>query len=289
MVFRNAELEAIRKASNTFKGLAADIDGTLHGGPYDWTHIQASLLSVVRAGKPVAIVTGRGVSLEANLLPVLGDLPVTLATANGSRMVQYDGKSPTPNVIYSHELLIDEVRAVVETYEEFCADNGHAPTSMISPDADKLAALLPDPFVTVSHQHNGVWAEPTKVCLEMPRSLFGTLDVDLARLLGPSVNVYRGSETIVDVTRAQITDGKKAAVTRFADLHQIHPDSIVCLGDSPHGNDSGLLSGPLSFTNNGAAYEEYCLSESHPNLKVIGCCSQDPVGAMHDLIAHLIA
>lgn len=252
--------------------IGADFDGTLFDGAKMNYGQVANLIDLVAShGKIMAIITAREATIKKNLLPLvmerlkksasLSPFPLYLGVANGATLFEISGGSI--QALYRNEIRVQDALAVASIYKSLF-DKVVPPwvAENMRSDADVLKDAIPEPYRDITLQHSGVWAEPSKLTIAVPES--AATDVPefvrffASQLRGSRFNVKWGGQSVVDITPKFTTDEKRNP-TGDSKLHAMQylmtyvgstdERAIVTFGDTPNGNDAGLLSFTNSFTN----------------------------------------
>jgi hydroxymethylpyrimidine pyrophosphatase-like HAD family hydrolase len=247
--------------------MAFDYDGTLHDSKdenYGTEAVAQLMLDIARRGVIPAIITARGATALTGILPILLELSAAeqqssslyLATANGGalRRIAYG----QVNTLYERRLPMSEIRLLLSHYSKLGLQITADEAQRMRSDAQKdWQDHIPPEYLQVALEHNGAWAEPTKMTFLFPRSAgpesWASLVLKMRESVGPDYMVAWGGQAVFDVTKALPggIDGKKYTVDNLGIMHSVSPDRRVTFGDTPDGNDSAMLKNPLSigFTN----------------------------------------
>lgn len=265
------KLEELRE--NGVRIMAADYDGTIFSSKLGASisesrdMVSELLHDVEKGGVVPAIITARHATLfngQYDSLQQSGiEGPLYIATANGRGLARYENGSLER--IYMHSLSSVDIDNIIRAYTDLNID---LPDSVDAHRQNSLkqdwSGVIPDHLVDRARSEKGVWIEEPKISLIFPRdwSPSQLLQVvsRLQKELGDRYQVDWGGKPVVDVSLAfpHDVDGKVYALERIA--HDIasrtgeDPSTLVrkhtgTFGDTPLGNDSGLLSMPFGFTN----------------------------------------
>lgn len=297
----------LKKAKPQVLALVMDQDGTIKGGDdpqYQKANVAELLQKIVRAGKYPAIITASGASALKSFSP-LNDfyaqekiaLPTFIGIGNGTALYRFDINGR--NEIYNHGLTLDEVKAIVEVWQNVY-ETMEITESDLQPKGLETfkefmetdwTGYIPEDYIEVFKHYNGsCFTEQIKVTVVFPswgaekqRELVKKMQTELDRGLGKSKYLaIRGDETFLHITHTFDVDPKLFALqTTMKDLG-LTPEQVIAIGDLPLDNDKGLLveSGlPYTFTNR--YFEKIDLDE--PPFILPGS-SQSPVGSVYQAI-----
>ena len=266
-----AERQAIRKLkelkTNGLKLLGLDYDGTIydrHASPPYNSH-QAAIdlaLNIMKAGVNLGLITSRDASIKKILFPPLlrasqeiADLFVFVGGANGSNLTEI--KNGEKREIYNHCLILDQIKTIIDVYNELSVLN-------LDPKSKKVierfltedwSGYVPNNLFTISKENPGVWVEQSKVSLILPsnqkmqRKVMTDLQEKLKEQLGDELTIVWANDPFVHVSKKLEFDGKLLAIQTIMKELGTDEHHTAAFGDTPHGNDKGLLSLPYSFTN----------------------------------------
>lgn len=244
-----------------------DYDGTVRNGvDYEIPEVIALTEKILSRGRLIAFVTARAATAFKTLVPPLRellnriDMPVPVFIAGGNGVILHKMTKDESVEIYNHGLTAPQILRVVEIgkkiYEEL--NIGSA-----DPSEKGLATLgkflkenwedyIPSEIIDICRSYKGrLFAEKSKVTFVLPKdkSLREKVVSDFNEKLNGEYQASMGDDTYVHITRKLEEDGKVVAVKTILKSLNLKLNQAATFGDTPLGNDAGLLNFPYSFTN----------------------------------------
>ncbi|HEY9695687.1 MAG TPA: ElyC/SanA/YdcF family protein [Trichocoleus sp.] len=262
--------------------IAFDYDGTLFGDGK--THVDAAklLVKVIKAGINVAVVTGRDATVRRALVPEFiqqcngRNLSFFLATSNGVNVYRVD--STGAHCLLNNPIRFEDIKRVVAAYRRLNIIGSKLRIlEHLNLASQKWEGLLKREFILISRRNPGVWVEPSKISLAFPLSFTDRKKAikALEAELGGEFALTFGSD-VVDVIPQLCMEPKRYALDFILDHTGGSLLSTVSFGDTPLGNDRGLIEIPFGFTN------DITINVASQPPFVLGCGSNSPVQVIYD-------
>ena len=254
------------RCGNSIKVIATDYDGTLHGGKHDHSDAVNLVIKIMNSRIIPVVVTARDATLRREFVLTLNkrlrdsidlsDTPVFIATANGSSL--YEIRNGTERVIYQNSFFDHEISSIIKAYRA-CHGPDLASASykerMRNSANEEWQPFINEDLLQQARSNPGVWIEPSKVSLALPEdknaaaSFVENLKITLQ---DRPFNISWGGKGLVDVIKNlpgfTHDQSKLFPLDKIKEIYGVTDNSIVSFGDTPTGNDRGLLSLPNSFT-----------------------------------------
>jgi len=253
--------------TNSLRLLGLDYDGTIydrHASPPYNNHQTAMdlVLNIMKAGVNLGLITSRDVSIKRVLFPPLlkasqeiAGLPVFVGGANGSNLTEI--KNGQRREIYNHGLTLDQIKAIVDVYDKLNVSNLDSRSNKVIERflTEDWSGYVPNNLFAISKKNSGVWVEQSKVSVVLPsdrkeqEKAITALREKLEEQPGDELTVAWANDPFAHVSKKLDLDGKLLAVQTIMKELGTNEHHTATFGDTPHGNDKGLLSLPYSFTN----------------------------------------
>jgi len=268
-----AEHELAGKKLSELKGngvslLACDYDGTI----FDRTnpnlgHKDSMDLAFLADEKGIAfaVISARGATLDYEITRLVPEMcrtkgqKMTLYKSSGNGMdlkkIDFDRSGITnEEVLYDNSMSLEEAMEVAEAYNKLRVSNPDPnAVKFFRKYLDSLQGFISQDFLDLARLFDGkLFAENVKVSVVLPTDPKErlVLVLKLRSELGNNFSVGQTDLPFADITKKMSTDGKQLAAEKIMETLGIEPKNMGCFGDSPEGNDKGLLTFPYSFTNN---------------------------------------
>ncbi|MFH1292384.1 MAG: HAD hydrolase family protein [bacterium] len=292
--------QKLAEAKEKAKLFALDYDGTIFDGQeHGWEEARRLMQRIIKAEKYLAIITARAATAVKMILPSINKLyqnekvkiPSFVAGANGT--VLYEIKKDQLNTIYNHGLNFEELENLVKVWQKVYNELGIENTQLNSKGREIFRDLLKQDWtgfvdskiIDLSHPYdNAIFTEEAKMSFILPQQVEHHKDVINAvqESVGDKYQVMASDSITAHITKKLSEDSKLVAVKSIMELLNIKENQVVSFGDMPHGNDTGLLSFPYSFTN----YQGDKESGGPPF--VLSIKDQSPVAVVHQAINYLL-
>ena len=286
----------LREAKIKCQLFAMDYDGTLADGEqYKREEAIALIKEILAHGKTPAFITARAVTAVKIFVPPLDEYyqkfsdsgPTYIAGGNGTVLYRFNAKKLEQ--IYNHGLSLQEVKIIVEKWENYANENlpvqsssGKGLKTFREFYKDNWDHLIPDEVLDVGRIFAGrIFTEEAKVTFVFPKDIsrHEQIVADMQRLVGGDFSVAAGDKDFCHITKRLEEDSKVVAIKTIMKELGLTENQVVTFGDMPYGNDKGLLSFPYSFTN---------YSATHQPPFVLAGSETDPVGSVHKAVSFLI-
>lgn len=283
--------------------IATDFDHTIYD-PEDTESLKKAADLVARisaSGSALAIITGReatffnsqfaGLQAALKERDVLDPGPVFISTSNGAQIFKVNSQAPNGLELVASVLLDTQTtREIADAYSSISTGFDIDAERMTRDLHEKdWSEHIPADLVDVAKEYTGVFIETGKVVVMMPKNSAYHAEFierlsDSIKEIDPDLVVsHSNGSPVADVgySLERGVDPKLAALRRIQQELGVPMDKTVTFGDSPFGNDKGLLSIQNAFTNtpvttNGPIYLE-------------GPDSVSPVSRVHRAIRYLIS
>jgi hydroxymethylpyrimidine pyrophosphatase-like HAD family hydrolase len=277
--------------------IGTDFDGTVAGAGIT-THRTGTLLGeVLQAGVGVALITARDGSLRRDFLAELleaidevggGNAPFFIGTGNGSGLHRVVGT--TLDTVYANTLTISEISQLAAAVTQSGGVRGEVGRRWV---AERLAedwdGFVPNHLLDISKRHS-IWVESTKMTVPLPEDPKEREDsvAALQQAIGTDFAVSWVGAPLGVITKRLPEDPKLYALRHAASLlGEADFGRTASFGDTPTGNDRGLLSIRYSFTND-ATYYEGAPPYRLENSSDLGDSIAAAVTRVHEAIHYLI-
>lgn len=292
----------LAQAKHLVKLFAMDYDGTLADGvSYQKEQTLDLIKEILSAGKIPAFSTARAVTAVTNFVPLLTDFyklnpqsgPTYIAGGNGTVLYKIDATGTKQ--IYSHGLLLEEVREIVEKWSMYAKEN--LPLESLSEKglstfkkfySESLEGLVSRNILEIGKKYEGrIFTEEAKVTFVLPKdeTTHKKIVGDVQVLIGNKFVAIAGDKDFCHITKRLEDDGKFVAVNYILNLENLQKNQVATFGDMPHGNDKGLLSFPYSFTNNIDFFTDH--TSDQPPFLLPGS-ELDAVGSVYKAVRFLL-
>ena len=299
----NSKLQSLKSAG--VKLLGFDYDLTLFDGKDPrYSHEQVVELGFIIQQSNIyyLIMSSRSATLHRLFRDITAKifqsnnniLPLTCYLSGGNGMnlseVTFDRQGATTKTIYENVMTEDVILKVLEVYFGLNIKNPDQKAKTVFHNflyKTNWQDLVPQKLLEMSKRYNDtVFVEGGKVSLILPaqQAERNVYLQQLRELLQPQgLNVVCNEEPFVHVSMQMPMDGKLMAARTVMERLEITDEQAGFFGDSPNGNDKGILSLLYSFTN--------CKRLSKQSLEsppYILKTTDSPVGAVHEAIHVLL-
>lgn len=256
------KLQKLREKGIKVFGL--DYDGTVFDrkDPH-YNHHQTAIeltLKIAARGAVPALITARDASIKRILVPPLLEasrsgkikkIPIFIAGGNGSNLIEI--KNGKRREIYNYGLTRNQIKTIISLYNELQIKDFEPEAKTIFENFLKQdwSEYIPSDFLKIAKNNPGIWVEQSKVSLVLPSNQKLQRDIinTLRKELGDKLAVIWANDDFAHIIQRLEKDSKLTAIEAIIQELAISKENIATFGDSPEGNDVGLLSLPYSFTN----------------------------------------
>lgn len=301
----------LEKAKTSVMALVMDQDGTVKGGndpQYQKANVTELLQKISRAGKYPSIITASGASALKSFFPLNNfyaqekiAIPTFIGIGNGTALYKFS--SAGKKEIYNHGLTINEVKAIVEVWQNVYKTLKITESNLQIKGLETFkkfmetdwTGYIPADYLEIFKDYNGrCFTEQIKVTVVFPawderkqRDLVKIMQLELDKSFGRNKYlVSRGDETFLHITHTFNVDPKLFALKTIMKDLKLTPKQVVTIGDLPLDNDRGLLIKsklPYTFTNK---YFEG-MDVNRPPFLLPGS-SKSPVASVYQAIEFLL-
>jgi hydroxymethylpyrimidine pyrophosphatase-like HAD family hydrolase len=280
------------------RAIVLDFDGTIYqDGIVSYADSARLIMQIREAGIFPIIITARDATMRRDFLPLLQEMisaqrtvtetPVYVGLSNG--MAGYCLMPDSIVPLYARVWSQDELATICSTYAKIRGEYGIErcliPECSLEDFLASWESFVPEDLLRITHQNFGVWVEPSKVTVAASNdpTVVQEMLQALSAQLGDGFEVLWSGLPVIDITPKLpgVEDPKLHGLQQI--LSQLPEDltnlQLVTFGDSPFGNDRGILSYPFSFSPvpNPAPQQDgppYCLEGScHPVHRVFRAVS----------------
>ncbi len=245
---------------------AMDFDGTLSDGQQHKTEDALALIQEILArGKTPGLITARAATALKIFVPPLEEYyrhhqdAVSTYIAGGNGTVLFCLNARGLEQIYNYGLSLDEVKMMVAKWQAYAevnlqpkdlSEKGLATFKQFY--SENWEQFIPMAVLNIGRPFSGrIFTEEAKVTFMFPKDVARQAEVvmDMQKLIGNDFSVTAGDKHFCHMTRRLHEDSKRLAVQAILQRLGLNENQVATFGDMPHGNDKGLLSFPVSFTN----------------------------------------
>ena len=289
---------------NSLRIVVADYDGTVYDR-HDPSHGHGEVVDlcfeIANAGVDMALISARHTTLEYELMTRIRracrerQQPLTIYRSGGNGMnltrATYASEGAlVAEDLYRCDMTKEDIQRTLEAYLRLGISNPDPKSQAFFAGflrLDDLSQLIPAEYVELAKPYEGqVFIERAKASYVLPTTELeqrACITRLRAELEPHGLNVGWGNAPFADISKKMDVDGKLLAGNILLQKTGIDSSQAGFFGDAPHGNDSGLLTFPYSFTN----YQKppKIILDTPPYILPN---TGSPVGAIHQAIRYLI-
>jgi len=289
--------------------IACDYDGTVFDRNNknfdDPIKVVKLIYNVRKAGLEFMLISARNATLEIDFRDLVSkfckkkDETLTIWRSGGNGMnlsritFSKDSSKTKMNKIYSNSISLNDARIALNIYKKLNIKPDMRSKTFFRKFLNKKLPedLVPSKFLKIMKPFNGaVFAESSKISFILPSNKGDhkkIVSYFKDKLGSTGLNVSYSGLYFIDISKKlkknnRLIDGKLLAINTAMNELRIGRKQVVTFGDSPDGNDEGLLSLPYSFTNN----KNYFQRGQIPPFVLSS--NKSPIDSIYDAINYLI-
>lgn len=308
-IYDLAQLKLKKVRSLGIKLIACDYDGTVFDRKdktfNDPIKVIELIYKVRKTGIEFMLISARNTTLEIGFRELISKfcnkkretLTIWRSGGNGMNLSKItfstDLLKTKITKIYSNSISLKEACLSLDIYKKLNIKADRLSTIFFREFLNKKLPedLVSKNFFNLMKPFNGaVFAESAKISFVLPsikRDHRKIITYFKDKLHSKGLNVSYNGLCFVDISKKlkennKIIDGKLLAIKTVMNKLKIGKKQVVTFGDSPEGNDVGLLSLPYSFTNNQNYFQKGQIPPFVLNSK------KSPITAIYKAINYLI-
>lgn len=298
------ELHRVRVFSGS-RLIATDFDHTIWNPSDELGLARAAKLvaDIARSGRSIAIITGRDASFLRDHYPAIkeelskitelerGD--VFIGVSNGLRIFRADvSRGNSLELIKEKPIGQETRRRIISAYLALAKDavDPSVAREMAASAMSGWSHYISADLLAITRSTPGVWAEKSKLSILLPadaskyEEFLESLRSRLHEIDPTLVVLHSNNNRVADISfdgGSSFPDPKLSALNHIQTLTRIRRAEVSTFGDSPNGNDRGLLSLQNSFTNTDTGRAQPIFLEGPEGIH--------PVQKVHRAMRYLIA